>query len=242
VIARIGIFSYPNMTMLDVLGPHQTLGVCPGLEVFTFARTRDPPVTDTGLTIVPDHGFGDLPASDVLLVGGGPNPYPEMSDPEVLATLAGVGAQARYVTSVCTGALILAAAGLLDGNRANTHWAAREVLAAYPGVELADGRVVVDRNRITGGGVTAGIDLALSLIGILVDDKTAAFVQLILEYNPAPPYDTGHPDTAPAELVATARGLGAQMARSSSRPTQQDPDLRHWHPPELRFQAGLRPR
>jgi cyclohexyl-isocyanide hydratase len=211
-VARIGIFIYPNMTMLDVLGPHQTLGLCPGLEVFTFARTRDPLVTDTGLTIAPDHGFDDLPACDVLLVGGGPNTHPEMSDPEVTATLARVGAQARYVTSVCTGALILAAAGLLDGYRANTHWSAREVLAAYPGVELADDRVVVDRNRITGGGVTAGIDFALSLIGILIDDQTAAFVQLILEYNPAPPYDTGHPDKAPAELVAAARGICEQMA------------------------------
>lgn len=212
VIARIGIYIYPNMTMLDVLGPHQTLGLCPGLEVFTFARTRDPLVTDTGLTIVPDHGFDDLPACDVLLVGGAANPYPEMSDPEVLAALARVGEQARYVTSVCTGALILAEAGLLDGYRANTHWTAREILAAYPGVELADGRVVVDRNRVTGGGVTAGIDFALSLIGILVDEPTAAFVQLIMEYNPAPPHDTGHPDRAPAELVAAARGLCAQMA------------------------------
>jgi transcriptional regulator GlxA family with amidase domain len=212
VVARIGIYIYPNMTMLDVLGPHQTLGLCPGLEVFTFARTTDPLVTDTGLTITPDHGFDDIPPCEVLLVGGAPNTYPEMTDPAVLSTLARVGAQASYVTSVCTGALILAAAGLLEGYRAATHWSAREVLASYPGVELSDERVSVDRNRITGGGVTAGIDFALSLIGILIDDQTAQLIQLLMEYNPAPPYRVGHPDIAPAELVANGRALCRAMA------------------------------
>jgi transcriptional regulator GlxA family with amidase domain len=211
-VARIGMYIYPDMTMLDVLGPHQALGLCPGLEVFTFARTTEPIVTDTGLRILPDHGFDDLPTCDVLVVGGAGNPYPQMSDPAVTATLARVGGQARYVTSVCSGALILAAAGLLDGYRANTHWSARPLLAAYPGVELADGRVVVDRNRITGGGVTAGIDFALSLIGILLGDETASLIQLLMEYNPAPPYNCGHPDVAPPELVAAARALCESMS------------------------------
>jgi transcriptional regulator GlxA family with amidase domain len=212
VVARIGIYLYPNMTQLDVLGPHQALGLCPGLEVFTFARTTDPLVTDTGLTIVPDHGFDDIPPCDVLLVGGTANAYPEMSDPAVTATLARIGGQARYVTSVCTGALILAAAGLLEGYRAATHWSARELLATFPGVEQVDDRVAVDRNRITGGGVTAGIDFALSLIGILIDERTAQLVQLLMEYNPAPPYRVGHPDVAPAELVAACRALCEDMA------------------------------
>jgi transcriptional regulator GlxA family with amidase domain len=211
-VATVGIFIWPDMTMLDVLGPHQALGITPGIEVFTFARTRDPLVTDSGLTIVPDHDFSDLPACDVLLVGGGGNPYPEMKNPEVVETLARVGAQARYVTSVCTGALFLAEAGLLEGYRANTHWSARGILGSYPGVEVADGRVVVDRNRITGGGVTAGIDFALSLIAILIDEATASFVQLIMEYDPAPPFTTGHPDSSPAQLVEMARGVCAQMA------------------------------
>lgn len=212
VVARIGIYLYPNMTQLDVLGPHQALGLCPGLEVFTFARTTDPLVTDTGLTIVPDHGFDDIPPCDVLLVGGTSNAYSEMTDPSVMSTLARVGSEASYVTSVCTGALILAAAGLLEGYRAATHWSARELLATFPGVEQVDDRVVVDRNRITGGGVTAGIDFALSLIGILIDDQTAQLVQLLMEYNPAPPYQTGHPDVAPAELVAAAVALCAESA------------------------------
>src|SRR5581483_6062204 len=211
VVATVGIFIWPEMTMLDVLGPHQALGTAPGIEVFTFARSKEPLVTDTGLTIVPDHDFSDLPPCDVLLVGGGANPYPEMKIPEVTETLARVGAQAKYVTSVCTGALFLAEAGLLNGYRANTHWSARQVLASYPGVELADGRVVVDRNRVSGGGVTAGLDIALSLIAILIDEATASFVQLILEYNPAPPFTTGHPDTAPAEMVTMAQGLCEQM-------------------------------
>jgi transcriptional regulator GlxA family with amidase domain len=212
VIARIGMYIYPNMTMLDVLGPHQVLGLCPGVEVFTFARTTEPVRTDTGATIVPDHGFDDLPDCDVLLVGGGPNAHAEMTDQTVLHTLTRVGNQARYVTSVCSGSLILAAAGLLDGYRANTHWAYRDVLASFPGVEPADGRVVIDRNRMTGGGVTAGIDFSFALIGILAGDETASLIQLLCEYNPAPPYNTGHPDTAPEQLVATARGFVESMA------------------------------
>jgi cyclohexyl-isocyanide hydratase len=208
----VGIYIWPDMTMLDVLGPHQALGSTPGIEVFTFARTRDPLVTDTGLTIIPDRGFTDRLDCDVLLVGGGANPYPEMKDPAVIETLARVGAQASWITSVCTGALLLAEAGLLNGYRANTHWSAREILAGYPGVELADGRVVVDRNRVTGGGVTAGIDIALSLISILLDEPTASLVQLILEYNPAPPFNSGHPDVAAPELVGFARRMCAQMA------------------------------
>lgn len=212
VVARIGIYIYPNMTMLDCLGPHQTLGLCPGLEVFTFARTTDPLVTDTGLTITPDYGFDDIPPCEVLLVGGTANAYPEMTDPTVLSALARVGAQARYITSVCTGSLILAAAGLLDGHRATTHWAMREVLASYPEVEVVNERVVVDRNRITGGGITSGIDFAFTLIEILFDEKTAQLIQLLTEYDPAPPYRTGSPETAPAEMVASIRQMAAAGA------------------------------
>jgi cyclohexyl-isocyanide hydratase len=212
VIAKIGMYIYPNMTMLDVLGPHQVLGLCPGIEVFTFARTTEPVVSDTGCTIVPDHGFDDLPEFDVLLVGGGPNASAELDDQNVLDTLARLGNQARYVTSVCSGSLILAAAGLLDGYKANTHWAYREVLASFPGVELTDGRWVIDRTRMTGGGVTAGIDFSFALIGLLAGDETASLVQLLCEYNPAPPYNTGHPDVAPQQLVDVARGFVHSMA------------------------------
>lgn len=211
-IATIGIYLWPGMTHLDCLAPHQALGLVPGLEVFTFARTREPVASDTGLRVLPDYGFDDLPPMDVLLVGGGANTFGETNNPAVVEAIAKAGAGARYVTSVCSGSLILAEAGLLDGYRANTHWAYRELLAAYPGVELGEGRVVVDRNRMTGGGVTAGIDFALTLIGALVGDDTAAFVELLMEYNPAPPCGTGHPSIAPAELVAAARAACADLA------------------------------
>ena len=211
-VATIGFYLWNDMTMLDVLAPHQTLGFSPGIETFTFARTTEPVVSDTGVRIVPDYGLADVPQPDVLLVGGGANALTEMADPEVVATIARLGAGARYVASVCTGALILAEAGLLDGYKANTHWAARAQLAAYPKVEVVTDRVVVDRDRFTGGGVTAGIDIALTLLGVLLGDETAAFTELLLEYRPAPPYGTGHPDSSPAELVAAARGAYAQMA------------------------------
>lgn len=209
-VATIGFYLWNDMTMLDVLGPHQTLGLVPGIKTFTFARTN-PVVSDTGIRIIPDYGLADAPQADVLLVGGGGNALAEMSDPEVMATFKRLGAGARYVASVCTGALILAEAGLLDGYKANTHWAAREQLAAYPKVELADSRVVVDRDRFTGGGVTAGIDMALTLLAELVGKDSAAFIELLMEYNPAPPCGTGHPDIAPPELVAAACSAYAEM-------------------------------
>ena len=210
-VATIGFYLWNDMTMLDVLGPHQTLGFAPGIKTFTFARTN-PVVSDTGLRIIPDYLLADVPQPDVLVVGGGGNALTEMSDPDVIATFARLGAGCRYVASVCTGALILAEAGLLDGYKANTHWAAREQLAAYPKVEVVDDRVVVDRDRFTGGGVTAGIDIALTLLGALLGPETGAFMELLMEYRPAPPYGVGHPDTAPDELVAAARAAYAQMA------------------------------
>jgi cyclohexyl-isocyanide hydratase len=211
-VATVGFYLWNGMTMLDILGPHQVLGFAPGIKTFTFARTTDPVVADTGVRIVPDHGLADAPQPDVLLVGGGGNALTEMADPDVVATIARLGAGARYVGSICSGALILAEAGLLDGYKANTHWAAREQLAAYPKVELADGRVVVDRDRFTGGGVTAGIDIALTLLGELVGPDTGAFMELLMEYRPEPPYAVGHPDIAPPELVAAARAAYAEMA------------------------------
>ena len=211
-LPTIGFYLWPNMTMLDVLGPQQVLGMVPGMRTFTFARDTSPLVTDTGITLIADHGLADVPQPDVLVVGGGANPYPEMSDPDVIATLARLGAGARYVTSVCTGSLILAEAGLLDGYRATTHWSARELLAAYPGVQLADGRVVQDRNRITGGGVSAGIDFALTLLGELVSPDVGRMMELVIEYRPEPPFGTGGPDLAPPEFVAAARASVAELA------------------------------
>lgn len=208
----IGVYLWQNMTMLDVLGPHQFLGFVPDLKVVTFAKAADPVVTDTGVRLIPDHDFSTCPPLDILLVGGGVNPLPEMQDEDVMSFLRQAGDGAAYVTSVCTGALILAEAGLLKGYRATTHWAYKERLALYPGVEVVAGRVVADRNRITGGGVTAGIDFALTLIGKLAGPEAAAGLQLMAEYDPQPPTNVGSPDSAPPELVAAVRQQVDQMA------------------------------
>lgn len=208
----IGVYLWQNMTMLDVLGPHQFLGFVPGFKVVTFASTTDPVVSDTGIRLIPDHDFSTCPPLDILLVGGGVNPLPEMQDHEVMSFLRKAGDGAEYVTSVCTGALILAEAGLLKGYQATTHWAYQHQLAQYPDVEVVAHRVVTDRNRITGGGVTAGIDFALTLIGHLTSPETAAGLQLMAEYDPQPPTNYGSPDSAPPELVAAVRQQFDDMA------------------------------
>ena len=208
----IGVYIWQNMTMLDVLGPHQFLGFVPGFNVVTFAKTTEPVVSDTGVRLIPDHDFLTCPPLDILLVGGGVNPLPEMQNEDVMSFLRQAGGSAEYVTSVCTGALILAEAGLLKGYQATTHWAYKEQLALYPDVEVVTGRVVTDRSRITGGGVTAGIDFALTLIGQLAGPEAAAELQLMAEYDPQPPTNFGSPDSAPPELVAAVRQQFDEMA------------------------------
>jgi cyclohexyl-isocyanide hydratase len=201
----IAIYLWQDMTMLDVQGPQQFLAYVPEFEVFTVAKSKEPIVSDTKMRVLPDHDFTTCPPVDIVLVGGGVDPSPEMQDDEVMDWFRKTGEAAEYVTSVCTGSLILAEAGLLEGYKATTHWAYKELLASYPGVEVAPGRVVTDRNRITGGGVTAGIDFGLSLITQVVGAEAAAGMQLVMEYDPQPPGPYGNPDTAPAEMVAIAR-------------------------------------
>jgi len=197
----IGIYLWQNMTMLDVLGAHQFLGYVPGAKVMTFAKTKDPVVTDTGIRLIPDHDFSTCPPLDILLVGGGPNPLPEMQDEAVTSFLRQKGDSAEYVTSIGTGSLILAEAGLLKGYRATTHWTYKELLARYPGVEVADGRVVTDHNRISGAGVTAGTDFALTLVAHLAGREAVTGLQLAFEYDPQPPTNCGSPYTAPQKLT-----------------------------------------
>jgi transcriptional regulator GlxA family with amidase domain len=200
---RIGAFIYNNMTMLDVLGPHQILGFHPDFEIVTIAATKDPIVTDTGIRIVPDHDVHSAPDVDIVLTGGAADPSREMGDPAVMEWFRKAGEQAQWVTSVCTGSLILAEAGLLDGYRAATHWGYYGDLARYPEVIAAtESRVVVDRNRMTAGGVTAGIDLAFRLITETSGPDQAAAMQLLVEYDPQPTGPFGHPRSAPPELVA----------------------------------------
>ena len=213
---QIGMLLYPGLTQLDLTGPFEVLSQLPGATVHLVWKDTAPIRADTGLGLVPTTAMRDCPPLDVVFVGGGRGQVPLMADAEVLGFLRRHGERARYVTSVCTGALLLGAAGLLQGYDATTHWAFVELLPAF-GARHVKQRVVVDRNRITGGGVTAGIDFGLRLAAELAGERTARAIQLGMEYDPAPPFASGHPDVADAELVAEARRRIAEMtARAPS--------------------------
>lgn len=207
----IGLVFYPGMASLDMVGPHQVFSALPGVELHRIWKTLDPITTDDGLVILPDTTFANCPPLDVICVGGGLGQQPVVDDPEMLEFLQKQGSTAKFITSVCGGSEFLAKAGLLQGYRAATHWGMREQLAKL-GVEVGTERVVVDRNRITGGGVTAGIDFGLTIASILYGEETAKIVQLLIEYNPAPPFDVGSPEKAGPELVDKAILLMQQIS------------------------------
>ena len=197
---QIGIVVFPNVTQLDFTGPLQVFSSLPDTTVHLLWKRIEPVASDTVLTVSPTTSFADCPPLDVICVPGGAGTDDMVNDEEVLDFVRAQSAHAKYVTSVCTGSLVLGAAGLLKGYKATTHWTAMEYLAPY-GALPTKTRVCVDRNRITGGGVTAGIDFALTLVSHLVDRPTAEMIQLRLEYNPAPPFMSGSPDTAPADVL-----------------------------------------
>jgi cyclohexyl-isocyanide hydratase len=201
---QIGMLLFPQITQLDLTGPFELLYRVPDSSVHLAWKDTGPVLAESGMRIVPTTTLKDCPALDVLLVPGGPGTLDLLTDAVVTGWLAAQGRGARYVTSVCTGALVLGAAGLLDGYDATTHWAYTDILPMY-GARPARGRVVVDRNRITAGGVTAGIDFGLRLVAELAGEDMARAIQLGLEYDPAPPFQCGHPDVAPAPLVERAR-------------------------------------
>src|SRR5579872_3368772 len=192
---QIGILVFPKVTQLDFTGPLQVFSGLPGAQVHLVWKRLEPVVSDTVLTIMPTVSFADCPQLDVICVPGGAG-----TDAKVLQFLRAQARLAKYITSVCTGSLVLGAAGLIKGYKATTHWTAMEYLEPY-GALPTKTRVCVDRNRVTGGGVTAGIDFALTLVSILIDRPTAEAIQLRLEYNPAPPFTAGSPDTAPPEIL-----------------------------------------
>lgn len=211
----IGFLLFPDLTQLDMTGPFEALARIPGVRAHVVARTLDPVKSDTGLSLLPTVTFVECPHLDVIVVPGGPGVNDLMLDEEAMSFLRGQGAQARYVASVCSGALALGAAGLLRGYRATTHWGSMGLLEAF-GATPVDTRVCVDRNRITGGGVTAGIDFGLYLAGMLENEETAQRIQLYLEYAPQPPFSSGTPEAAPAGVVEAYRKLAApMMARRS---------------------------
>src|SRR5579872_3983683 len=203
---QIGILVFPKVTQLDFTGPLQVFSGLPGAQVHLVWKRLEPVVSDTVLTIMPTVSFADCPQLDVICVPGGAGTDDMVTDAEVLQFLRAQARLAKYITSVCTGSLVLGAAGLIKGYKATTHWTAMEYLEPY-GALPTKTRVCVDRNRVTGGGVTAGIDFALTLVSILIDRPTAEAVQLRLEYNPAPPFTSGSPDTAPPEVIARLRAI-----------------------------------
>jgi cyclohexyl-isocyanide hydratase len=197
---KIGMLLFPDLTQLDLTGPQEVFARLPGAEVLLVAATMDPVRSDHGLRLLPDVTREACPPLDLLFIPGGAGVNAVIQDDAWLDFIAAQGAQAKWVTSACTGSLALGAAGLLKGYKATTHWMNLAMLGPC-GAIVTKERVVVDRNRLTGGGVTAGIDLALRVAAEVAGDETAKSIQLYIEYNPAPPFDAGHPDVAPEAMV-----------------------------------------
>ena len=201
---NIGMLIFPDMTQLDFSGPHEVFAQFPDCTIKVVAQKAGPVTARGGLQIVADTALAGAPQFDLIFVPGGAGVGALLENHEVLEFLRAQARGAKYVTSVCTGALALGAAGLLQGYRATTHWLSLDLLKFF-GALVARDRVVIDRNRITGGGVTAGIDFALTVAAELFGANAAKAMQLMIEYNPAPPFNCGHPDTADAAIVAAIR-------------------------------------
>jgi cyclohexyl-isocyanide hydratase len=205
---HIGLLAFPRVQQLDMTGPYEVFGHLPDTKVHIVWKTRDPVSSSTGMLLSPDTTFADCPALDVLCVPGGAGVGDLMEDEETLDFIRRQAERARFVTSVCTGALVLGAAGLIRGKRATTHWAFHELLGEL-GAIPERARVVRDGTLLTGGGITAGMDFALTLAAELVGEHEAQAVQLQMEYAPAPPFDSGDPDRAPAAVVDDVRTRSA---------------------------------
>ncbi len=210
MIFQIGMIIFPGMTKLDFAGPLEVFSRLPNTNVHVLWKDLDPVITDIGTCELPSMRLSDAPPLDLLFIGGGEGVNPLMEDAEILDFLFERAGDAQWVTSVCTGALVLGAAGLLRGYNAATHWAAMEVLHIL-GANPVYERVVIDRNRITGGGVTAGLDFALTVAAQLHGETYAQGMQLAMEYDPQPPFSSGSPRTSPPELVNAIRSSLAPM-------------------------------
>jgi cyclohexyl-isocyanide hydratase len=207
---RIGFLAFPAMTQLDLTGPLQVFASLPGAETRVIWKSLEPIETQGGLRLVPDTVMAECPPLDVICVPGGTGVLALMDDPAVLDFLRRQAAQARFVGSICTGALVLGAAGLLRGRKATTHWAWTDLLVPL-GAIPTPGRVVRDGTIFSGGGVTAGIDFALTMVAELAGREAAESIQLGIEYAPAPPFSAGSPETARPDLVAAARARMAEV-------------------------------
>lgn len=206
---RIGFLIFPGLTQLDFTGPYEVLARLPGAEIHLLWKNAAPVRTEHGLALIPTTILEACPPLDVLCVPGGPGVNELLTDSEVLAFLKRAAPDARWVTSVCTGALVLGAAGLLRGRRATTHWMSRRFLADF-GATPVEERVVIDGKVVTGGGVTAGIDFALRIVAEVAGRETAEAIQLAVEYDPHPPFDAGTPRSAAPAIVERAERQAAE--------------------------------
>lgn len=217
---QIGFVLFPQVQQLDLTGPYDVLASLPDVQVHLIWKDLVPVTASTGLLLKPTTTFDDCPDLDVICVPGGTGVGPLMEDEQTLGFIQRQAAQAKYVTSVCTGSLVLGAAGLLKGKRATTHWAYHELLPKLGAIAVKD-RVVRDGNLFTGGGITAGIDFALVLAAELVGDEAAQLIQLQLEYAPAPPFNSGSPETAPNAVVEEARKRAAPSLKLRTEITER---------------------
>ncbi len=213
---EIGLLVFPNVQQLDLTGPYEVFASWPKARVRLAAKTLEPVVSSTRLVLAPDVSYENCPQLDVLCVPGGSGINALLTDEETLAFVRRQAEGARFVTSVCTGALLLGAAGLLKGKRATTHWASHHLLEASGAIPVHE-RVVRDGSLMTGGGVTAGIDFALSLVAELAGQEVAEAIQLNLEYAPAPPFAAGSPETAGGAVLETVRRRLAPIVEERAR-------------------------
>lgn len=201
---QIGMLLFPQLTQLDFTGPYEVLWRLPDAQVHLVAKTLEPVPAEGGLRLCPSTTFNSVPALDLLFVPGGWGQYLATDDAETVDWIRTTGERAKWITSACTGSLLLGAAGLLQGYRATSHWGFLDLLSLVGATPVSE-RVVIDRNRFTGAGVTAGIDIALTIASEIAGPDVAQSIQLQIEYDPDPPFRAGHPRVASPELVATAR-------------------------------------
>lgn len=202
----VAFLLFPDVTQLDFTGPAQVLSRMGNTTIQLVAASRDPVPTDCGFPIQPTHTLDEVDHATILCVPGGFGVTAALEDEAVLAWTRRIAMQAEWVTAVCTGSLLLGAAGLLRGYRATTHWGSHHLLEAFGALPVRE-RVVFDRNRATGGGVTAGIDFGLALAAAIRGEEHARFIQLSLEYDPQPPFDSGSPDKAPPAVLERYHAL-----------------------------------
>jgi cyclohexyl-isocyanide hydratase len=209
----IGLVIFPRITALDITGPFEVLARIPGARIHWIWKTRETVVSDAGLPLQPTADFAACPKLDVICVPGGPGVNALLEDDAVLDFLRAKAAEVRLLTSVCVGSLVLGAAGLLQGRRAACHWLSRDMLREF-GAIPDPARIVVDGTHISGSGVTAGLDFAFAVVAALVGEAKAREIQLLLEYDPQPPFRGGTPETADAQTLAQVRTMVAPMVEA----------------------------